>query len=325
MTRPLLDATTATPAALLQALRRHGALLWRDPRLPRRSHEHALAAIARMTRWPDAEKQRLAVERSPHFRGYSRMHNERDFREQLHLGRERAPATAAATTPFWRLQGPNAQPGDERFVRDLRDWHRRVGRVACDLLRRLATALELPGAAAGWLGRDPYLLAKCIAYHAQPDDHDRPGVAAHVDFSLLTITLQDDTGGLEVQDPLGRWCPAAPRPGTVVVHVGELLQFVTGNLLSATPHRVHNPSRRRQRCSLPLFVNPSLDTTLRRQLPLLAPAPEGADHVHRVLAPREPAATLAFGPAEWRRKGENRWCAQCTGAPTAEIARPAAT
>ena len=45
------------------------------------------------------------------------MHNERDHREQIHVGRERAPATAAqlAQAPHWWLQGPNRWPDDAGF------------------------------------------------------------------------------------------------------------------------------------------------------------------------------------------------------------------
>lgn len=98
-------------------------------------------------------------------------------------------------------------------------------------------------------------------YFAHDVDHAQPhagaelrGIAAHLDFSLVTLTLQDDVGGLEVRRPDGRWL-AVPCAGN--------------------------------------------------------PPPGDAIHVHAVLAPQEPPATLAFGPAEWRRKGENVWYRAC--------------
>ncbi|MFN7590131.1 MAG: 2OG-Fe(II) oxygenase family protein [Planctomycetota bacterium] len=159
-------------------------------------------------------------------------------------------------------------------------------------------------------------------YFAHDVDHAQPhagaelrGIAAHLDFSLVTLTLQDDVGGLEVRRPDGRWLAVPCRPATWLVHVGELLQYASGNRLVATPHRVVNPSSARTRCSFPVFVNPALDCVSTRPAVVVPcagnPPPGDASHVHAVLAPQEPPATLAFGPAEWRRKGENVWCRAC--------------
>jgi isopenicillin N synthase-like dioxygenase len=138
-----------------------------------------------------------------------------------------------------------------------------------------------------------------IQYHEAPGGVARPGVAAHVDFSWVTLLLQDGTGGLEVCTPEGEWMAAEPRPGTLLVNLGEILQFATGGYYQATPHRVTTGAR--ARVSMPFFLNPSLDTVVR-------PVETGA-HVHRVLRPEG----LHFGEEEWRRKGMGIWCAECCG------------
>jgi len=174
----------------------------------------------------------------------------------------------------------------------------------------------------GWLGDAPYVLMKHIGYHPQPGvDERRRGVAAHLDFSLVTLTLQDDVGGLEVQRPSGEWVAVPPVRGAWLVNVGELLQFVTGGRLLATPHRVVNPSASRSRFSIPVFLNPSLPTRLWRARPPVPRAPPRGEHVHAVLSADDlERAWLCFGEEEWRRKGENVWCAQCKGA----LSRPGA-
>ncbi len=206
------------------------------------------------------------------------------------------------------------------------------------------SARRAGGDHSAWLGADPYLVAKCIGYHPQgaAGDPPRRGVAAHLDFSLVTLTLQDDVGGLEVRGPDGRWEAVVPVRGAFLVHVGELLDYVSGGRWAATPHRVVNPSTQRTRHSIPVFVNPSLDTVLNGGLcaaPNTAveqardamdaaglPAasrwrrdPE-AEHVHAVLEPDRWPSSLHFGVAEWRRKGENVWCARCVE----RLARPRA-
>lgn len=313
---PVVDGTTIAPHALLAALVEHGAVLASDPAVPPVVCDTMLDDLRRLFARSDADKQGFAIARSPHFRGHSRMHNERDHREQIHVGRERMPANAAwlADGPHWRLQGPNLWPEDGGFRQRTLAYVDAVEAVGIRLLQALGAALGLDAAA--WLGDDPYVLGKGIGYHAQPHAGAvLRGVAAHLDFSLLTLTLQDDVGGLEVRRPDGCWLAVPSRPATWLVHVGELLQYASGNRLVATPHRVVNPSSARTRCSFPVFVNPSLASVLTRPACVVScatnPPPGEPGHVHAVLDAQEPSATLAFGPAEWRRKGENVWCRDC--------------
>ena len=310
MTLRAFEPSSVSPAELVEALRRDGAVLVHDGGASVERGARALADVAGFFALPRQAKQALAIERSPHFRGYSEMHNERDWREQLHFGPERPPG--AGDEPFWRLQGPNLWPPDPAWRARMLEYVARVERVGTRVLGRIAAALGL--AAGAWLGDSPYVLMKHIGYHPQPGAlARRQGVAPHLDFSLVTLTLQDDVGGLEVQRPSGEWAPVTPARGTWLVNVGELLQLVTGGRLVATPHRVVNPSASRSRYSIPVFINPSLTTRLRRALPPVARRPCRDGHVHTVLPDDVGDPGLCFGEAEWRRKGENVWCARCQG------------
>ena len=132
----------------------------------------------------------------------------------------------------------------------------------------------------------------------------------------MTVNLQDSPG-LEVRRPDGSWTPVGALPDAVWVHAGELLEHATAGRYRATPHRVVNPSLTRTRLSIPVFVNPPLDSWV----PVLAqPAPaEQSDHaakvepehVHRVLEPGASRRGFHFGQAEWSRKGLGRWCYLC--------------
>ena len=311
MSLPVLDLAVVSPTDLVAALREHGAALVRDETLPASRCARALADAEHFFALPAATKAALAIERSPHFRGYSVMHNERDWREQIHFGREQ---TASVLSPApWRLQGPNQWPADAGLRGRLLQWLHGVERTGVRVLAAIAAAFRVDSGP--WLGDEPYLLMKLIGYHPQPlAVTSRPGVAAHLDFSLVTLTLQDDVGGLQVRRPDGVWCDVPCVRDAMLLNIGELLQYVTGNRLVATPHRVQNPSSQRRRVSIPVFVNPSLATTLMpaaSTLPIAAPT---GPHVHAVLNPGAPPATLPFGSAEWRRKGENVWCTTCCAA-----------
>lgn len=314
MSLPLLNLADAPPAELVAAFQSHGAILLQDPHLPEARCDAALAEAAAFFALPPAAKQALAIERSLHFRGYSELHNERDWREQIHFGAERPSLDGPGL--HRRLQGPNLWPEDPGWRERMTAYLADVTEVGRRLLIRMAEALGAPldPAASRWLGDDPYRLMKLIGYHPQAAEQPpRRGVAAHLDFSLLTLTLQDDVGGLEVLGPDGVWHPVPCRRGAWLVNIGELLAYVTGNRLTATPHRVVNPSTRRPRHSIPVFVNPSLDTILRPDLPPRPPPTPvpGTEHIHAVLDPAVPPPLLPFGPAEWQRKGENVWCRIC--------------
>jgi isopenicillin N synthase-like dioxygenase len=314
MTLPVLQAEALSPEQVDGALRSCGGFLLDtgETQLPWRaalSAAHALFALPRET------KQDLAIERSPHFRGWSEMHNERDWRQQMHFGRERP--VAGESPPFLLLEGPNLWPADAGWRRTVTDYMHAAAELGETVLRLIASALGLPGRPFDGLARDGYLVMKMIGYHPQDSATARPGVAAHVDFSWLTLTVQDSRG-LSVLPPGGNWTVVEPRPGTVWVHAGELLQFATRGRYRALPHRVINQSIDRTRVSIPLFVNPRLT----EHVPLFeTPGPAGdaplaeQEHIHRVLTASADAAPFHFGEAEWRRKGLGGWCATCAPAP----------
>jgi len=295
---------------LRRAARDTGCFYARHPLLPDPRCAQALAdARAFFDQDLDA-KRALAIELSPHWRGYSEMRNARDWREQIHFGREEAHCDSAAD--YARLRGPNLWPGDDGWrgrVLRLMDDLERAGR---DILGALALSLDLPSS--WFLGEDeePYVLLKLIHYPAT--EVPQSGVAAHVDFSWITLLLQDDCGGLEVRSPAGAWRAVPPAGGALLVNIGEILQFATRGYYVATPHRVRMGPASRPRISMPFFLNPSL-TTLVATAPVDPPPiaglePAERDHVHRVLTVRE-RDPFVFGEAEWRRKGLGVWCASC--------------
>ncbi|XP_064112033.1 uncharacterized protein LOC135219305 isoform X2 [Macrobrachium nipponense] len=83
---------------------------------------------------------------------------------------------------------------------------------------------------------------------------------AHTDYGTITLLFQDDMGGLYVRDRKGQWVSADPIPGTILVNVGDLLQFWTSDKLIATEHKVLIPEeevcRRTCRRSTVFFVQP---------------------------------------------------------------------
>lgn len=226
---------------------------------------------------PDEQKQALDMVNSPHFRGYNGVAAEitrgrRDWREQIDIGAERTAVTLEADTPPWqRLIGPNQWPDALPELRPvILRWQREATAVLVRLLRYFALALGQAEYIFEPLYRDePHLLVKLIRYPGREATSDDQGVGAHKDSDLLSLLLQDDLGGLQVQHE-DDWIDATPIPGTFVVNIGELLELASDGYLRATVHRVVTPPAGHERLSVAFFLSARLDAVV----PLLELPPE---------------------------------------------------
>ena len=83
----------------------------------------------------------------------------------------------------------------------------------------------------------------------------------------LFLGFQDDLGGLEVET-LGshnQWTKVTPIEGSIVVNIGDLLQFWSAGKYRATPHRVivDRATCNQARYSIAIFIHPNHDTDIR--------------------------------------------------------------
>ena len=90
----------------------------------------------------------------------------------------------------------------------------------------------------------------------------------HTDPGVLTLLLQDDTGGLQAESLEHGWIDVEPRPGTIVVNLGDTMQVWTNDRYRAAVHRVV-PMTERSRYSIPFFSNPARDCVI-APIPALA-------------------------------------------------------
>jgi len=96
-------------------------------------------------------------------------------------------------------------------------------------------------------------------------------LGAHTDPGVLTLLLQDDVGGLQAESAEHGWIDVPPRPGTVVVNLGDTMQVWTNDRYRAAAHRVR-PMTTSDRLSVPFFGNPHRDTVI-RPIPALLDGP----------------------------------------------------
>ncbi len=92
----------------------------------------------------------------------------------------------------------------------------------------------------------------------------------HTDPGVLTLLLQDNTGGLQAESIKHGWIDVPPTPGTIVVNLGDVMQVWTNDRYRAAVHRVV-PMTQQSRYSIPLFSNPPRDS-------IIAPLQAMLDH-----------------------------------------------
>ena len=229
-----------------------------------------LDLVRRFFSLPEAHRLALSNLESPHFRGYTRIGHEltggrSDWRDQLDVGPELPASALGPSDPayLW-LRGPNLWPESLPELREgVLAWQDRLAAVAHRLLQELLVSLSAPrGFFDAAFADEPHLHTKLVRYPGRPSNGSEQGVGWHKDYGFLTLLLQDEHGGLQVQGSSGGVIHVDPLRGAFVVNLGELLEIATDGYLVATNHRVVSPASGAERYSVPFFYNPRLDARI---------------------------------------------------------------
>ncbi len=271
---PLLDPEAseadrdAVARAIGDACERFGFLQIVGHGIPAELRSDLHAAAERFFALDHAQKDEVAMRHGGRaWRGWFPLGDELtsgvpDDKEGYYFGSE-VPADDPAVLAGRPLRGPNLFPEEPAELGPLvLEWMARVTDVGRVVLSGIARALDLDP---DWFDRwtaDPTVLFRIFHYPPPPEGFaGRWGVAEHTDYGLLTLLVQDDTGGLEVRvaEPggEGRWIDVPPAPDAIVCNLGDMLERVTGGRFRSTPHRVRLPVS--DRYSFPLFLDPAWD------------------------------------------------------------------
>ena len=251
--------------AFMAGLQRHGFIVLKDHGVDTGLLARAYALTQQVFALPDAAKRPYAAG----MRGYTPFGTEHakdaslaDLKEFWQIGHEPA-ADGSDPQPF----PSNVWPAEvAAFAPTARDLFQRLNDTGLILLESLEPKLGLAKGYFDPLVRKGTSILRILHYPPVGPDVE-PGAArsaAHEDINFITIMVAAEGAGLELLDRDGTWLPVETSPTNLIVDSGDMLARMTNGVIPATTHRVVNPAGPNvSRYSMPFFMHPTLDTSLK--------------------------------------------------------------
>ena len=261
-----LDDADRNPEAFAQELGQsfvdYGFAIVRDHGISQQLIERAEAKAKAFFALPEAVKRSYLIGGGGGARGYTAFGVEtakgaaaHDLKEFWHVGRELAAGHKfrdVMADNIW----PTEIPGFKETYLALYDAFDEAG---LKILRAVARYLGVDEEYFTDTVRDGNSVMRLLHYppvDKPTGNHIRAG--AHEDINTITLLLGAEEAGLELKTRDGRWLPVSPKPGELVVNIGDMLQRLTNGRLRSTSHRVVNPAPDRAskaRYSMPFFLH----------------------------------------------------------------------
>ncbi|XP_059658502.1 protein DOWNY MILDEW RESISTANCE 6-like [Cornus florida] len=141
----------------------------------------------------------------------------------------------------------------------------------------LAVATEVASALSEALGLDSYYIEKSLGedfqvigsnYYAPcPGPHRTLGIPEHSDHGGLTVLMQNDVDGLQVEHD-GEWVSVGIVPGSFVINIGDYMEILSNGRYKTLKHRGVT-SAQRTRISIAVGNGPGLTSIVAPASPLL--------------------------------------------------------
>ena len=231
---------------------------------------------------PEEVKRKYLIPGSGGARGYTpfgietaKGHKAHDLKEFWHVGRD-----LPAGHKFRDHMPDNVWPAEVPSFREtFQEIFATFDRTGLKVLKAIARYLKIEESYLVDAVHEGNSVLRALHYPPQTEptgEHIRAG--AHEDINAITLLLGAEEAGLELLTRDGRWIPVSPKPGELVINIGDMLQRLTNGVLRSTSHRVVNPSPDRAshaRYSMPFFLHFRSDFLI-EALPQTVPTGEQA-------------------------------------------------
>ncbi|KAJ3702285.1 hypothetical protein LUZ61_005990 [Rhynchospora tenuis] len=218
-------------------------------------------------------KEKMKILRNEKNRGYTPILDEildpdnqvhGDYKEGYYIGVEVPQDDPQANKPFY---GPNQWPSEDilpGWQEVMKRYHKEALRVAKDVARIIALALDLPSDFfdSPEMLEEPIATLRLLHYEAARVSDPSKGVygaGAHSDYGLITLLATDDVVGLQICKDRNAapqvWEYVAPLKGGFIVNLGDMLERWSNCIFRSTLHRVVLDGK--ERYSIAFFVEPS--------------------------------------------------------------------
>jgi isopenicillin N synthase-like dioxygenase len=235
--------------------------------VPRALIRRAFGELERFFALPDDEKMKLAPTGGG--RGYIppkstvyvtskiNRNTKQDLNETLVTVLER-PDDHPFRRRGLRFTGPNKWPPIPGFRAAIVDYQRDLVTLGRKIVPLYALALGKPADFFDRHFAEPIMWTRNAHYPPVEAEDNQFGISPHSDHSFLTMLPLSDVPGLEVLTRGGRWLPADPVAGGIIVNTGEFLNLWSNGRFIASPHRVVPPAK--DRYSMATFFDADPDT-----------------------------------------------------------------
>lgn len=165
----------------------------------------------------------------------------------------------------------NQWPDEEKFQKVMENFFSKASEVAEKTLKLVLTSLELNESY--YISGDSKTSNARLNYYPvndplNPEEKNAVNELGdmalhhHTDPGILTLLLQDMTGGLQAKSKEFGWIDIAPEKDSIVVNLGDALQVWTNDNYVAAVHRVLKRTSE-PRYSTPYFFNPGRDAVIK--------------------------------------------------------------
>jgi len=215
-----------------------------------------------------AEKDKLSIHHSKHYRGYVSIGTERlddkstlnDRKEAFNVGLDLSSddPRVIAGEPF---RGVNQWPDLPGFRTALMDYFNDLWALGIDLHRALALDLGLEE---NWFRQhldDPMAILRLLHYPPASGSENEIGAGAHSDYGSITLLKTDGEPGLQVKPRAKDWMDVPYVENAFIMNIGDCLMRWTNDIYVSTPHRVQTPKH--ERYSIAFFFDPNPDTVVK--------------------------------------------------------------